>query len=148
MWLTGHSKGGAVATTAASRLLLGDSVVDSDLLDPAVRRHDPFIQQSDGRVAFDTGGSLKRLSVITFNAPMAFAKPLAESYDLVLAHVRGEHVRFEQKSDIIRKLPPGSDMAHVGEMQLEGARGIGGAFVLLVGVLRIGRVGLGLVTRK
>lgn len=27
VWLTGHSKGGAVATTAASRLLLGDSSV-------------------------------------------------------------------------------------------------------------------------
>jgi len=27
VWLAGHSKGGAVATTAASRLLLGDSSV-------------------------------------------------------------------------------------------------------------------------
>ncbi|CAN0524640.1 unnamed protein product, partial [Scytosiphon promiscuus] len=31
VWLTGHSKGGAVATTASSRLLFGDSAFKSKL---------------------------------------------------------------------------------------------------------------------
>lgn len=50
--------------------------------DPAVRRPEP-----------DTislrGGPLSRLSVFTYNAPMAFSGPLAELYDKKMAEVGG-----------------------------------------------------------
>lgn len=113
VWLAGHSKGGAVATSAAARLLLGDSVVDSHLPDPAVRR-------PEGRMVTVAGGSLSRLSVFTFNAPMAFAGPLAAAYDARLAEVGAEHVRFENKADRVRKLPAGQGLMHVGKTKLQG----------------------------
>lgn len=113
VWLTGHSKGGAVATTAASRVLLGDSVVDADLPDSNVRR-------PEAQMVPLAGGPLSKLSVFTFNAPMAFAAPLAELYDARLAEAGGEHVRFEHRADRVRKLPPDDRMRHVGHRELEG----------------------------
>ena len=113
VWLTGHSKGGAVATTAAARLLLGDSTRDADLSDPATRRP----EESMVAVA---GGPLSKLSVFTFNAPKAFTISLAELYEARLEEVKGEHMRFEHKADRIRQLPPDARMVHVGQRQLEG----------------------------
>lgn len=113
VWLAGHSKGGAVATAGAARLLLGDSVVDADLPDPAVRR-------PEAGVLTVVGGSLSRLSVFTYNAPMAFAEPLAAAYEARLAEVGAEHVRFENKADRVRKLPAGQGLMHVGNRELQG----------------------------
>lgn len=138
VWLTGHSKGGAVATTAASRLLLGDCVVDSELPDPAVRR-------PEGRMVSVVGSPLSRLSVFTFNAPMSFARPLAALYDAILARVRGEHVRFEHRADRVRKLPPGGEMVHVGERQLEGEGVLEDPGVLAGGAVAIGGMAIALI---
>ncbi|CAM9357474.1 unnamed protein product [Scytosiphon promiscuus] len=165
VWLTGHSKGGAVATTAASRLLLGDSSVGGkeERADPAVRRPDPDALNH-------AGGPLSRLSVFTHNAPMAFSAPLAELYDARWAevgggrgagegfrraarHLRGgggeeeeqeqerQHMRFEHRSDRVRKLPPSMDMKHVGDRELEGTGlvedggVIAGSAIAVVGVV-------------
>ncbi|CAM9140898.1 unnamed protein product [Hapterophycus canaliculatus] len=164
VWLTGHSKGGAVATTAASRLLLGDSWVGGkeERADPAVRRPEPDALNL-------AGGPLSRLSVFTHNAPMAFSAPLAELYDARWAEVgkgrrtgegdrgaarylRGggggeeegegpQHMRFEHRSDRVRKLPPSMDMRHVGDRELEGTGlvedggVIAGSAIAVVGVV-------------
>ncbi|CAM9926036.1 unnamed protein product [Ectocarpus sp. 12 AP-2014] len=162
VWLTGHSKGGAVATTAASRLLLGDSSVGGkeEAADPAVRRPEPDMLSL-------RGSPLSRLSVFTYNAPMAFSIPLADLYDARMAeigrreggtarrlHLRGgggeeqeehqeehqQHVRFEHRADRVRKLPPSSDMRHVGERRLEGSGLIEDTGVLLGGAIAVGGV--------
>lgn len=78
------------ATTASSRLLLGDSTDDASAsaADPMVGRPtEEMIAQGDGR------SPLSKLSVITFNAPKAFTTPLAELYMARMALVQGEHLR-------------------------------------------------------
>lgn len=137
-----------------------------EMADPAVRRPDP-------ELLFVHGGPLSRLSVVTFNAPMAFSRPLAELYDAKLAevggrgvagaggdggvfHLRGggggeekkqgekgeahQHVRFEHRSDRVRKLPPSMDMRHVGERILEGSGLIEDAGVLTGAAIAVGGV--------
>lgn len=120
MWLTGHSKGGAVATTAASRLLLGDSV------------HDAFPPLREQKRVL-----MSRLSVFTYNAPMAFTIPLARLYDARLDEAGGEHMRFEQKADRVRKLPPGMEMSHVGDRKLEGQGVTEDTSVLIGGAITV-----------
>lgn len=104
VWLTGHSKGGGVATVAASRLLLGDSIdnrVLRDLLGSTRAGH--------------TEGLSPRLSVLSFNSPMTLNKSLAAEYTTRLAEVNGEHLRFENKGDVIRSMPKVLFFKHVGE---------------------------------
>lgn len=136
-----------------------------EMADPAVRRPPPELLSL-------RGGPLSRLSVLTFNAPMAFSAPLADLYDAKLAevggrgaadgaggggvsHLRGggggegqqgeeeeehQHVRFEHRSDRVRKLPPSMDMRHVGERVLEGSGLIEDAGVLTGAVIAVGGV--------
>lgn len=113
VWLTGHSKGGAIATTAAARLLLGDAVGDRECPDPATRRPDETLVRG-------AGTCLSRLSVFTFNAPLAFSVPLAKAYEEQLAAAGAEHVRFEHRSDRVRMLPAGDGLVHVGREELRG----------------------------
>lgn len=126
--------------------------------DPAVRRPEPHVLSL-------RGGPLSRLSVFTYNAPMAFSIPLADLYDARMAeigrreggaarrlHLRGgggqeeeeeehqQHVRFEHRADRVRKLPPSSDMRHVGERRLEGSGLIEDTGVLLGGAIAVGGV--------
>lgn len=132
--------------------------------DPAVRRPEP-----DALTV--AGGPLSRLSVFTHNAPMAFSAPLADLYDARWAevargraagtggrgaarHLRGgggggeeegggeaQHMRFEHRSDRVRKLPPSMDMKHVGDRELEGTGlvedggVIAGSAIAVVGVV-------------
>eukprot|EP00752_Nemacystus_decipiens_P011644 g10337.t2 len=97
VWLVGHSKGGAVATTAATRLILGDSAQD-DALPTRVRRPaDPSPELSN---------ALKRLSIFTFNAPKALNAPLAEEYDKKAKDNGIIHLRFETQGDTVVNLPP------------------------------------------
>lgn len=111
--LTGHSKGGAVATTAAARLLLGDSIDDRALMDPATGRPHDCSDLTDK-------SSLSRLSIFTFNAPLAFSAPLAQVYEEHLAKSGAEHVRVEHRSDRVRILPAGEGLVHVGHLELRG----------------------------
>lgn len=136
-----------------------------EMADPAVRRPPPELLSV-------RGGPLSRLSVLTYNAPMAFSAPLADLYDEKLAevagrgeagaggggffHLRGgggegegqqgeeeeeqQHVRFEHRSDRVRKLPPSMGMRHVGERVLEGSGLIEDAGVLTGAVIAIGGV--------
>ena len=106
MWLAGHSKGGAVATTAASRLVLGDSAQD-DSLPARVRR-----PRDSSR---ELSSALKRLSIFTFNAPKALNGPLAEEYEAKTKDHGILHLRFETQGDIVVNLPPSwLGLEHVG----------------------------------
>ncbi|CAM9793117.1 unnamed protein product [Scytosiphon promiscuus] len=132
VWLTGHSKGGAIATTASSRLLLGDAVDDADTgtaaADPTARRPgEEVITAGDGR------SPLSKLSVITFNAPKAFTKALAELYVARMALVQGEHLRFTHKGDAMRSAPLIPGMSHVGQKIKYGDKLVNGKGVLLTG---------------
>lgn len=99
VWLTGHSRGGAVATTAASRLVLGDSACDT--------------RQRD--TSWELSSALKRLSVFTFNAPKALNGPLAKEYNMKLNDIGTLHLRFETPGDIVVGLPPSMCLSqHVG----------------------------------
>lgn len=138
VWLTGHSKGGAVATAAASRLLLGDAVDDAALPNPALRR--PEDRQLTIRY-----GPLSKLSVFTFNAPMAFSVTLAEAYDTRLAEVGAEHVRVEHRADRVRKLPPLTEMRHVGVRQLIGEGVMEDKGVMVGAAIAVGGVAAALV---
>lgn len=78
------------AANAASRLLLGDSVDDASnsATDPAVKRPgEEVIMLSEGK------SPLAKLSVLTFNAPMAFTKPLADLYTARMALAEAETLR-------------------------------------------------------
>ncbi|CAN0098171.1 unnamed protein product [Sphacelaria rigidula] len=155
VWLTGHSKGGAVATTAAARLLLGDSVVDRDLADPATRR-------PEGAAAYETGCALSRLSIYTFNAPMALSEELAQAYEARVADItvanstelvdgtslmsRGiEHIRFEHKSDEVRRLPAGVGLVHVGSTRYQGESIFEDKGVIAGGVIAVAGVAAALI---
>lgn len=131
VWLAGHSKGGAVATTAASRLLLGDAVADAALPNPALRR-------PEDKLLTIRCGPLSRLSVFTFNAPKAFSVPLAEAYEARLTEVGAEHVRIEHRADRVRKLPPLAEMRHVGVRQLIGEGVLQDKGVMLSTAIAIG----------
>ena len=148
-------------TTCCTSHQVGDK---EEMADPAVRRPEPELLAL-------RGGPLSRLSVFTFNAPMAFSRPLADLYDAKLAEVEGraggsggvflwrgggeggegqrggeeeeedrQHVRFEHRSDRVRKLPPSMDMRHVGERVLEGSGLIEDAGVLTGAVIAVGGV--------
>lgn len=92
------------------------------MADPAVRRPGPDALNI----------ALSHLSVFTHNAPKAFSKPLAELYKNQWAEVtrgggegaRGgegpQHVRFEHRMDLVRRLPPLMGMKHVGVVEKEG----------------------------
>lgn len=138
VWLAGHSKGGAVATTAASRLLLGDAVDDGSLANPAVRRPEDSLLTV-------RCGPLWRLSVFTFNAPKAFSVPLADAYDKRLAEVGAEHVRVEHRADRVRKLPPLAEMRHVGVSELVGEGVLQDARVMASVAIAAGGVAAALV---
>lgn len=88
VWLTGHSKGGAIATTAAARLICGQ-----------------------------TSGMFEKqpchLSIVTFNSPKAFKGQFAEVYEDALRRFRLEHLRVEHKADVVRHLPL-KGLRHVG----------------------------------
>lgn len=88
VWLTGHSKGGAVATTAAARLVCGEEAVDT----------------------FSAGS--RRLSVVTFNSPEALEPPSAEAYEEAFKRFGLHHLRIEHADDVERKVPAG--LWHVG----------------------------------
>eukprot|EP00903_Cladosiphon_okamuranus_P012108 g11361.t1 len=106
VWLTGHSKGGAVATTAASRLVLGDSAQDNTLPARVRRPAEPSRELSS---------ALKRLSVFTFNAPKALNRPLAEEYEKKIREMGMLHLRFETEGDVVVGLPPPClRLEHVG----------------------------------
>lgn len=130
VWLAGHSKGGAIATLAAARLLLGDSVVDADLTDPSCRRPDDDALSAPGKW-------LSRLSVITFNAPMGLSITMAAAYERRLAETGAEHVRFEHKSDRIRKLPNDGSFVHVGRRELQGQGLLQDPGVVIGGIIAI-----------
>lgn len=138
VWLAGHSKGGAVAATAASRLLLGDAVGDAALPNPALRR--PEDRQLTIRY-----GPLSKLSVFTFNAPKSFSVPLAEAYEARLAEVGAEHVRVEHRADRVRKLPPLAEMKHVGVSQLIGEGVLEDTGVVVGAAIAIGGVAAALI---
>lgn len=92
-------------------------------------------------MAVGTDCGLSRLSVYTFNAPMAFTTPLAEAYEARMAEVGGgEHVRFEHKADRVRKLPAGDGLVHVGSRQLQGDGILEDRGVLLGGVIAVAGV--------
>ena len=78
------------AVNAASRLLLGDAADDaSSTADLAVKRPgEEVIVLKDGE------SPLSRLSVLTFNAPMAFTRPLSDVYTERMALVGGETLRY------------------------------------------------------
>lgn len=133
------------------------------MADPAVRRPEPDMVSL-------RGGALSRLSVFTYNAPMAFSAPLADLYDKRMAEVGGrgtgtavgffhlmggggqrdededgdeghhQHVRFEHRADRVRKLPPSMDMRHVGRRKLEGSGIIEDAGVLVGTAIAVGGV--------
>lgn len=88
VWLTGHTKGGAVATTAAARLVCGEDAVD----------------------IFWEGSP--RLSVVTFNSPKALELPFAEAYDETFEQFGLGHLRVEHADDVVHKVPAG--LRHVG----------------------------------
>lgn len=92
VWVTGHSKGGALATTAAARLVLGTE-------DRKCHARD----------------KLRYLSVLTFNAPKALRKPLAGKYQSEIDRLSIKHLRLFNKGDIIRRLPPLPELYHVGK---------------------------------
>ena len=77
------------AVNAASRLLLGDSVDDaSSTADTAAKRPgEDVITLGEGK------SPLSKLSVLTFNAPMAFTKPLSDIYIARMALVEAETLR-------------------------------------------------------
>lgn len=139
---------------------------EEEMADPAVRRPEP-------EMLTVRGGPLSRLSVFTFNAPMAFSVPLADLYDARMAEVGGrestvvsgvgkignlrgggrggeedeegeeeehQHVRFEHRADRVRKLPPLTDMRHVGVRRLEGSGVVEDTGVLMGTAIAIGGV--------
>lgn len=91
VWLTGHSKGGAVATTAAAHLLCPQS---SDSLLEATQ--------------------LTRLSIVTFSSPLVFKAGFADVYDKVRNGFGLTHLRIHHQDDIVPRLPLGGAFAHVG----------------------------------
>lgn len=92
VWITGHSKGGALATTAAARLVLGTK---------------------EGRNS-RTRDKLCYLSVLTFNAPKALCKPLAGRYQSEIERLSVNHLRLFNKGDVVRLTPPLVCLCHVG----------------------------------
>ncbi|CAM9919599.1 unnamed protein product [Ectocarpus sp. 4 AP-2014] len=141
VWLTGHSKGGAIATTASSRLVFGDSVDDAVLADPTVRRPPSEIVD-----ATDGSSPLSKVSVLTFSAPKAFTRPVAEAYTAKMVAVQAEHMRFTNKADALRDMPPLPIMIHVGQQQEYGEQLVNGKRVLLSGVaLLVGGPVIGVV---
>lgn len=124
VWITGHSKGGAIATTAAARVVVRKA--DSPQLSPEQLRQ------------------LGSLSVLSFNAPKALSAPLAEEYDGLIQQLGINHRRIFNKADSVRKLPLQAILRHVGTPEADDRAGSSRA----VGVVKkaVGvTVGLGLV---
>lgn len=90
VWLTGHSKGGAVATTAAAHLLCGQS-------------SDPLLE-----------AQLANLSIITFSSPLVFKAWFADVYNKARHRFGVAHLRFQHQDDLVPYLPFGGAFAHVG----------------------------------
>ncbi len=70
---------------------------EEEKADPAVRRPGP-------EVLTVRGGPLSRLSVFTFNAPMALSAPLADLYDAKMAEVRARESEEDSGGGLIGKL--------------------------------------------
>ncbi|CAN0019006.1 unnamed protein product [Ectocarpus fasciculatus] len=89
VWISGHSKGGALATTCAARLVLG-------------------------RVRDDSRDKLRQLSVLTFNAPKALCERLATDYERSIRRLGVTHRRLFNEADRVRDAPPFAELRHVG----------------------------------
>lgn len=122
VWLTGHSMGGAVATTAAALLLCGR---ESQCLE-----------------------SLSELSVMTLNAPKALRKPDAERFGAAMEECGVQYRRMEHRADRVRFGPPGG-YEHVGDEDLrgkgvmenplvQGLLAVAGLVVFLAGFIAVG----------
>lgn len=90
VWITGHSKGGALATAAAYRLVCGDS--------PRRFNRD----------------NLRHLSVLTYNAPKAVRITAAERYNSEIRSLGVTHRTMYNPEDSVRNLPPFASLCHVG----------------------------------
>lgn len=101
LWITGHSKGGALATTAAARLL--------HQAPPP-----PHCPEAN----------LRHLSVLSFNAPMALCDTLADDYIAKSERLRVNHRRLFNTADVIRKTPPFGRLRHVGKPEEHEERGV------------------------
>lgn len=100
VWITGHSKGGAVATAAAFHLVMG-----------AMRGGDcPRRRQ------------LRRLSVVTFNAPMAVREEAGRRYDDAREELGVTHRRMHNATDFVRHSPPFVSLCHVGDEEEYGRK--------------------------
>lgn len=95
VWITGHSKGGAIATTCAARLVMRPTLNDR-------------------------GNQLHQLSVLTFNAPKALRDPLATEYNLKISHLGVTHRCLYNEADFVRTLPPFAGLRHVGSEESHG----------------------------
>lgn len=95
VWLTGHSKGGAVATTAAANLICG--------------RIDPT-----------DSANLAGISVVTFNSPLVFKTRFAGVYEEACRRFRIDHMRVQNENDIVPNLPRWQGLAHVGRKVARG----------------------------
>lgn len=89
VWLTGHSKGGAMATTAAAHLICGQI---SDTL----------------------AENLAGLSVVTFSSALVFKTRFANVYDDALSKFKIQHIRIQHKGDIVPRVPCFKGLSHVG----------------------------------
>ncbi|CAM9916357.1 unnamed protein product [Ectocarpus sp. 12 AP-2014] len=121
VWITGHSKGGALATTAAARLVLGEEDAAHS------PRHAPE--------------KLSNLSVLTINAPMALRQPLAEKYDEKIqpSLLDVTHRRLFNKADGVRNVPPKfpyPDLRHVGTAEEHGQTRESDAVLRALGVAK------------
>lgn len=121
VWLTGHSMGGAIATTAAALLLCG--------------------RESRHRE------NLSALSVTTFNAPRALRPAHAERYDNARQDYGVRHHRIEHRADPVPSMPPGYEQ--VGDSTRRG-RGVAKnrAVQVAVGVCVVAGVVAGIFAAK
>lgn len=95
LWLTGHSRGGAIAQISSALLVCGEESRQSTHL-------------------------LRRLSVVTFNAPMALVANDVLRYEEARRLYGVEHRRIEHRGDMIRLLPAGLGLKHGGDQEVHG----------------------------
>lgn len=89
VWLTGHSKGGSVATTAAAHLICGET-------SETIAAH------------------LPGLSIVTFSSALVFKKRFADVYNDSLTRFQIDQISFRKKGDIVPNLPCWKGLSHVG----------------------------------
>lgn len=85
VWLVGHSKGGAIAATAAARLMCCNHTQNLHLL-----------------------------TVVTFNAPPAVGKEWVDECSALVTESKVLYRRFEERGDLVRKTDLVLGCGHIG----------------------------------